>query len=153
MLQLPFVVVNNFLYLYTLLQIVVNYTKGCEIMFVKRLKELRNEKGVSQLKLAEHIKISQQAIAKWETEKSTPDPYTLCQLADYFNVTVDYLLGRPSAMLHESLAEYGQKNKELLDLYYQLNSEGKNKLIEYAQDLINGGRYKKDISSQKIKNA
>ena len=43
MLQQPFVVVNNFLYLYTLLQIVVNYTKGCEFMFVKRLKEYQNK--------------------------------------------------------------------------------------------------------------
>lgn len=153
MIQPQYVVVNNFLYLYILLQIVVNCMKGCEFMFVKRLKELRNEKGVSQLKLAEHIKISQQAIAKWETEKSTPDPYTLCQLADFFNVTVDYLLGRTPSMVHETITNYGQKNKELLDLYYQLNNDGKNKMIEYAQDLVVGGRYKKVNSDQKIKKA
>lgn len=63
-------------------------------MFVQRLKQLRAEKDISQSALANIMGVSQQAIAKWETDKATPDPDALSKLADYFSVSVDYLLGR-----------------------------------------------------------
>lgn len=63
-------------------------------MFIQRLKELREKKDVSQSKLADYMGVSQQAIAKWETDKATPDPDALLKLAEYFNVSVDYLLGK-----------------------------------------------------------
>ncbi len=62
-------------------------------MFVKTLKKLRNENKVSQSELAKHLLVSQQAVAKWETERSTPDPEMLRKIAAFFNVSVDYLLG------------------------------------------------------------
>lgn len=62
--------------------------------FVERLKELRKQKNISQAELAPILGLSQQAIAKWETEKSSPDPEMLSKLADFFDVTSDYLLGR-----------------------------------------------------------
>lgn len=63
-------------------------------MFVERLKLLRGKKGDSQAALAKHMGVTQQAIAKWETDKATPDPDTLIKLSQYFGVTVDYLIGR-----------------------------------------------------------
>lgn len=63
-------------------------------MFQIRLKELRKQHKMSQLSLAKLLKISQQAVGKWETGRSTPDPLTLNQIADIFEVSVDYLLGR-----------------------------------------------------------
>lgn len=62
--------------------------------FQTRLKSLRYEMGMSQKKLAEEIGMSQQTIAKWETGDSTPDPSTLLKLADIFDISVDFLLGR-----------------------------------------------------------
>lgn len=63
-------------------------------MFGATLKKLRDEKGMSQQKLAEIMGLTQQAIAKWETEKSEPDLKTVAKLADFFEVSVDYLLDR-----------------------------------------------------------
>lgn len=63
-------------------------------MFAQRLKELRKEHGLSQVALASQLGISQQAVGKWENARSTPDPATLNRLADIFQVTVDFLLGR-----------------------------------------------------------
>ncbi len=62
-------------------------------MFAERLRELRKAKKVSQGKLAQAVGVSQQAVGKWETERSTPDPATVAQIASYFGVSADYLLG------------------------------------------------------------
>lgn len=63
-------------------------------MFSEQLKVLRNSRGLSQRDLCKIFCVSSGAIAMWETGKRQPDLSTLCKLADYFNVTVDYLLGR-----------------------------------------------------------
>lgn len=63
-------------------------------MFSKNLKKLRNKNQISQKKLSEYLYVSQQTIAKWETDKATPNPDMLNNIASYFNVSVDYLLGR-----------------------------------------------------------
>ena len=60
-----------------------------------RIKELRKEKGIRQSELAKLLHVSQQAVGSWETGRTIPGADTLNILADYFNVTTDYLLGRP----------------------------------------------------------
>ena len=62
-------------------------------MLSEILKALRNEKGISQVSLANILGLSQQAIAKWETGNSEPDTEMLIRLASFFDVSVDYLLG------------------------------------------------------------
>ncbi len=62
-------------------------------LFAKQIKSLRKEKNISQTKLAQDLKLTQQAIGKWETGKSIPDSTTLSLIADYFDTTVDFLLG------------------------------------------------------------
>lgn len=62
--------------------------------FAKRLLELRKEKGISQSMLAKEIAVSYAVICYWETNRSEPTAPNLCKLADYFNVSIDYLLGR-----------------------------------------------------------
>lgn len=60
---------------------------------VKNLRLLREEKGISQQKLAEMLSISQQAIFKYEKTINEPDISTLIKIAEIFNVSVDYLVG------------------------------------------------------------
>lgn len=59
-----------------------------------RLKELRELNKVSQQKLADSLSVARSTVAMWETGNSQPDNETLLKIASYFNVTVDYLLGR-----------------------------------------------------------
>lgn len=59
-----------------------------------RLKELRTHSNLSQQKMADVLGISRSAVAMWETGGSEPDNKTLEKIADYFNVSIDYLLGR-----------------------------------------------------------
>ncbi len=63
-------------------------------IFAERLKDLRNEKGISQSKLAALIEVSPAVVCYWETDRSEPTAPNLVKLSDYFNVSVDYLLGK-----------------------------------------------------------
>lgn len=61
---------------------------------LKNLKKLRQEKGISQQVLADFILVSQQSVNKYENHKVEPDIDTIVKIADYFEVSVDYLIGR-----------------------------------------------------------
>lgn len=59
-----------------------------------RLKNLRKTKNISQLKLAMDLGMNQNSISRYETGERQADYETLIAFADYFNVSIDYLLGR-----------------------------------------------------------
>ena len=62
--------------------------------FAENIKELREQKDISQRELASDLKVSQRVISYWERGDSEPNLETLCRIANYFDVTVDYLVGR-----------------------------------------------------------
>lgn len=62
-------------------------------MLSTELKRLRAIHKLTQAELAQKVGFSQQAIARWETDRSTPDPDTLIKLSKVFGVTVDELVG------------------------------------------------------------
>ncbi|MBQ4089931.1 MAG: helix-turn-helix transcriptional regulator [Clostridia bacterium] len=59
-----------------------------------RLKELRKSRGISQLKLAIDLSMNQNSISRYESGVREADYATLIKFADYFNVSIDYLLER-----------------------------------------------------------
>ena len=59
-----------------------------------RMKELRKAKKISQLKLAMDLNMNQNTISRYENMEREADYKTLILIADYFGVTLDYLLGR-----------------------------------------------------------
>lgn len=63
-------------------------------MFAKRLKQLRTEQGLTQVEFARLFEISKGTIAMWETAQRSPDLDTTSKLADFFEVTTDFLLGK-----------------------------------------------------------
>ena len=62
-------------------------------MFADRLKEIRTEKGITQVQLAETMGISKGTVAMWETGKREPNFETLNQLSEIFDKRIDYILG------------------------------------------------------------
>ena len=64
------------------------------LVFPKKLAELRKEKGVSQIKAATDLGVDPSTVAKYETGDRLPDLVMLIKIADYFDVSTDYLLGR-----------------------------------------------------------
>lgn len=60
---------------------------------MKNLKLLRNQKGLSQQKLADILHISQQSVYKYENDITSPDIETLKNIADFFETSIDYIVG------------------------------------------------------------
>jgi len=63
-------------------------------IFCERLKELREEKGLSRMALAKELQVSDAAIGRWERGTRIISADLLIKLADFFDVTIDYLVGR-----------------------------------------------------------
>ncbi|MCQ6287985.1 MULTISPECIES: helix-turn-helix domain-containing protein [Bacillus cereus group] len=62
-------------------------------MFSQRLKELRKSKKISMRQLGEVLGVKQTSISNWENVGTEPDYTTLVRIANYFDVSTDYLLG------------------------------------------------------------
>lgn len=63
-------------------------------IFAARLLTLRKEKGIAQQALAEHLGVSFHQVSKMETGQRGASLEVACALADYFDVSLDYLVGR-----------------------------------------------------------
>lgn len=65
-------------------------------MIGQKIRDLRKQKRMSQTELAKSAGVSQTTVTAWETGKAEPSSSAVARLADIFNVTTDYLLGRPN---------------------------------------------------------
>ena len=74
-----------------------------ETYFGEFIKKLRKQRNLTQEQLAEAFSVSCQAISKWETATSYPDISLLPIIADYFGVSVDYLLGHDTSKQEEAI--------------------------------------------------
>lgn len=61
---------------------------------MNRIRELREAASLRQIDVAKATGIDQKTLSNYETEKTNPDSYSLIQLADFFGVSIDYLLCR-----------------------------------------------------------
>lgn len=77
-------------------------------MFSEQLKQLRAKMDISQKKLAECLFVSQQTVAKWETDRATPNPEMLLKIAHFFDVSVDFLVGNKNGLDDFQFAMYGE---------------------------------------------
>ena len=86
---------------------------------MERLKELRTAQKLTQQQMADYLGVDRTTYVKYETDKSEPTFDTLQKLADYFGVTVDFLMGRdtiekPAATMEEL------KNREDMRMLFSL---------------------------------
>ena len=63
-------------------------------MFASRIKFLRQSKELSQVQLAEKLGVKKQSVSNWENNNIMPSVDMLVKIADFFQVSADYLLGR-----------------------------------------------------------
>lgn len=91
---------------------------------VKNLRKLRMSKGDSQQKIADYLGIAQQSFNQYEKGKFEPDICSLILLADYFNTTVDYLIGHTPPESPEEL-DLTKDEWALLRDYRQLSDSEK----------------------------
>ena len=106
-----------------------------------RLKEMRAECGLMRSKLAEDLHMNAGTIANYENEIRQAPYEALIRFAEYFDVSVDYLLGRTEGE-RPSVAAGGLSAEErrFLNLFRSLGKTGKSRVIEYAEFWVDGGK-------------
>lgn len=85
-------------------------------MVGNRIRYLREEKEISQKKLAEYIKVSPSTIGMYEQERRVPSAEILNIIAEFFNVSVDYLMGRTDTRNDENKYDINKKSQEILEV-------------------------------------
>ena len=86
-----------------------------EIKFAEAIKYLRKERGNTQEDLAAHLKISVQAVSKWERGDGMPDIALLPHIASFYDTTVDFLLGCDSIRKQEDIAIFKENAQVLIN--------------------------------------
>lgn len=112
-----------------------------------RLKELRKKQKLTQQQVADAVGIGMQAYSYYEKEERDPSPNTLCKLADFFDVSVDELLGRTTEPGIFDNARIEQP--EILQLYDRMTPDEQNNLVNYARGLISGRELRASYENRK----
>lgn len=98
-----------------------------------RLKELRTKKGLTQYELALKLNIARSTYNGYEQNFSEPNIETLCNLADYYNVTLDYLVGREH---NNDIGYLNEQQKNAVKIVQQLNPQNLIQAIAYMSGLL-----------------
>lgn len=85
---------------------------------MNRIRDLREDRDLRQSDLAKMVGIDQRTISNYETGKSNPDSDALIRLADFFNVSIDYLVGRTQQDFYSS-----QDKKKMIENIQQYLEE------------------------------
>lgn len=103
-----------------------------------RLRDLRTSKGVNQDQAAESCGISRIALARYETGARIPRAEIVTKLADYYGVSVDYLLCREGATANTDIKEAPADTKadKGAELFAKLNDESKAQALQYMEFLM-----------------
>ena len=99
-----------------------------ELNIARAIINKRKEKGITQEELAGQIGVSSAAVSKWETEQSYPDILLLPQLAAYFNISVDELIGYQPQMTKKDIAKLYCK------LYKDLSQKPLDEVFEQCRE-------------------
>lgn len=97
-------------------------------MIGKRMKQVRKMRGYTQEDIANKLSVSVSAVKKWEQDKTDPNTDLFIQLADYLNVSLDYLLNRS-----DELSTIPSIENEILDAFRKLDVRGQNEVLSFIK--------------------
>jgi len=111
--------------------------------FGARLKKERESRDLSQQELANRLNLSQSSIAYYEKDKKQPPQNTLAKIADFFEVSVDYLLGRTDARDKQPVKSEGRA-------YYGGGDDWTDEERQLAQAAVEDWRRRKKEMEKKL---
>ncbi|MGL4484817.1 MAG: helix-turn-helix domain-containing protein [Anaerovoracaceae bacterium] len=111
-------------------------------MYGKKIKTRRKDIGITQAELARRCNVNRTALSRWENEENEPSIISLKKLSSVLNISLDELLET------DKYLSVPAEERQLIDLFKQVNDDGKKDIIKYANMVINSGEYKKNISLQ-----
>lgn len=98
-----------------------------------RIRELRKAKKVTMKELGNIIGVAESTMSLYETGKRKPDPETLSRLADYFNVSVDYLLGRDGDQPNPTPSPADRQRRDVEEMLRSMSETDLEKVYDYAR--------------------
>lgn len=104
------------------------------------LRKIREDRGITQTKLAIDLEVTQELISRYEIGSSFPQPQMLIQLAKYFNCSVDYLLGlTDDTRSFETITNSNEisKQNEIINKYSSLSKEKQEFVNQFLTFLLN----------------
>lgn len=101
-----------------------------------RLKELREEKSISQQKLAEDLGISQASVSKYEKGLAEPNLQLLCRIVEYFHVSADYLIGKSEQKCLLQMDTLSEEDAKLIYRFQTLAPHQQEKVQIYIAGLL-----------------
>lgn len=105
-------------------------------MFNLILKQLREDAGYSQYSFADAFGTKQSTVGGWESGAREPKIETLIKIANFYNVSLDYLLGRENKKETPSpVPVLGKDAQKLLDMYGELSVENKDQVMRYVTSI------------------
>ena len=96
---------------------------------MERIRELREERGLTQKELAEAIGVDRTAIAKYESGASGAKSEMLEKLANYFGVTTDYILGRTNEKTPAPVVQSGGEEEEIREYLQRIKDDPQFRLM------------------------
>lgn len=103
-----------------------------------RIRELRKQRGITMKELGKVVGVAESTISHYETGKRQPDNHTLLALAEYFGVSVDYLLGKPQpsvGSVMDLFAGTGMLNLPGVTTDYPPADPNTQKLLSLSRDM------------------
>ena len=107
---------------------------------MNRIKELRESKGMTQVRLSIELEVSQETVSAYEKGKHYPSVDVLLKMSDIFDSSIDYILGLSEIKRPVSSAELSADDLNIISTYRSLPSSQKAMVQAYIQGLSDSGK-------------
>lgn len=107
---------------------------------MNRIKQLREKRGISQVRLSIELGVSQETVSAYENGKHYPSVQSLIKLSEIFGVSCDYILGlsdNPHNVVYNTLDE---RDRKLFSDFKALSLQNQEKVLAYMQGLLDSSR-------------
>lgn len=113
------------------------------------LKRLREEKEITQIELSKKLNVSSRVLGYYESDRFPNDPQILIKLANYFNVSIDYLLG--NEQIKSLKKELTPEEIQIIELYRELPRKDRDDVFEFIDMKHERSQRNKKLSSSENK--
>lgn len=104
---------------------------------MNRIRQLREEKNITQVRLSIELEVSQETISAYEIGKYFPSVKSLIKLRKIFGVPIDYILGLSEHKYDcVQVSDLDEEEIHLLHLYRSLDSNGKERILSYLEGYL-----------------
>ena len=101
-----------------------------------RIRELRTEKNMTQLRLSTELGVSQETVSSYERGRHYPSVSSLMMMASLFDASMDYIMGRSSVRMPTREDSLSGEDYAALSLYRALTKADKQKALAFMQGLL-----------------